>query len=73
MEALEDLAGGHLLHDGTRARVRLGLQWRPGREVLRDAVRWLLARDALKPKVAAKVRAFMGAAAAPDAEWAAAA
>lgn len=73
VEALEDLAGGHLLYDGTRARERLGLQWRPGREVLRDAVRWLLARDALKPKVAAKVRAFMGAAAAPDAEWTAAA
>lgn len=73
VEALDDLAGGHLLYDGARARRQLGMQWRPGREVLRDATRWLLARDALKPKVAGRIRAFMGAAAAPDADWAASA
>lgn len=40
-----------------------------GVEVLRDAFRWLLFVDALKPKAAAKVRAALGDRAAPDADW----
>lgn len=69
VEAFEDLQGGHLLYDGTRSRKQLGMSYRPGREVLTDAARWLLAMNALKPGVAKKVRAKLGAAAEPDPSW----
>lgn len=65
-----DVYGRHLLYDSTRARTELGAGFRPADDVLRDAFRWLLFMDALKPKVAAKVRAAMGERAAPEADWA---
>lgn len=69
VEAVEDVGDGHLLYDGTRSRQQLGMSYRPAREVLTDAVRWLLAMNALKPGVAKKVRAKLGAAAEPDPAW----
>lgn len=67
--ALEDLDGGHLLYDSARSRSELGMTYRDAKQVLTDSFRWLLFVDALKPKVAAKVRAKLGAAAAPDPDW----
>jgi len=66
---IADVFGRHLLYDSTRARTELGATFRPADEVLRDAFRWLLFIDALKPKAAAKVRAALGDRAAPDADW----
>ncbi len=71
LAAIEDVGRGHLSYDGTRGRKTLGLTYRPGREVVTDTVRWLLAVGALKPKVAAKARAKLGVRAAPDLDWAA--
>jgi len=67
---VRDAIGKHLAYDSTRARKELGATFRPPEAVLRDTFRWLLFVDALKPKVAAKVRAALGEAAAPDADWA---
>jgi dihydroflavonol-4-reductase len=67
---LEDNFGRHLLYDGTRAREELGAAFRPAEDVLRDAIRWLLFVNALKPRVAARVRRAMSAAAEPDPGWA---
>jgi dihydroflavonol-4-reductase len=67
--ALDDLAGGGLVYDSTKARTELGATFRAPPEVLLDAVRWLLHINALKPAVAAKLRAKLGAAAAPDPDW----
>jgi dihydroflavonol-4-reductase len=69
LDALEDLGRGHLLYDSTKSRRELGMSYRPARDVLTDAFRWLLHVGALKPKVAAKVRARLGERAAPDADW----
>lgn len=69
LSSLEDLDGGNLVYDSGRSRRELGLTYRPAREVLTDAWQWLLHVNALKPKVAAKVRATLGAAAAPDPQW----
>lgn len=66
---IEDVYGRHLVYDATRARTELGATFRPAEDVLRDTFRWLLFLDTLKPKVSAKVRAALGAAAAPDADW----
>ncbi|HEY3358537.1 MAG TPA: NAD-dependent epimerase/dehydratase family protein [Polyangia bacterium] len=66
---VEDVFGRHLAYDSTRARRELGATFRPPADVLRDAFRWLLFLDALKPKVAAKVRAALGEHAAPDPDW----
>ena len=68
-DAVDDVYGRHLAYDATRARSELGATFRPAGDVLRDAVRWVLFMDALKPKVAARARAAMGAAAAPDPDW----
>ncbi|MGZ3427082.1 MAG: NAD-dependent epimerase/dehydratase family protein [Polyangia bacterium] len=68
-DALEDLGRGHLVYDASKSRSELGMTYRPAREVLTDAFRWLLHVGALKPKVAAKVRAKLGAGAAPDPDW----
>lgn len=69
-DALADLgATGHLLYDGTKSKRDLGMSYRPARVVLEDTVRWLLFVDALRPKVAAKVRSKMGPRAAPDPDW----
>jgi dihydroflavonol-4-reductase len=68
-DAIADVFGRHLLYDSTRARTELGATFRPAEDVLRDAFRWLLFIDALKPGVAAKVRATLGDRAAPDADW----
>jgi dihydroflavonol-4-reductase len=68
-DAVDDLAGGHLVYDGTKSKEVLGMSYRPARDVLRDTFRWLLHVDALKPKVAAKVRSRLGDAAAPDPDW----
>jgi dihydroflavonol-4-reductase len=65
-----DLAfGRHLAYDSTRARAELGATFRPAREVLVDTFRWLLFVGALKPSIAAKVRAALGDRAAPDPSW----
>jgi dihydroflavonol-4-reductase len=66
---IEDVFGRHLAYDSSLARRELGVTFRPSEEVLRDAFRWLLFMDALKPKVAAKVRATLGERAAPEPEW----
>lgn len=66
---VEDNFGKHLVYDGSRARKELGATFRRPEEVLRDSIRWLLFVDALKPRVAAKVRRALGAAAEPDADW----
>ncbi|HTQ43736.1 MAG TPA: NAD-dependent epimerase/dehydratase family protein, partial [Polyangiaceae bacterium] len=66
---IEDNFGRHLVYDGTRARTELGATFRPAEDVLRDSIRWLLFIGALKPRVAAKVKRVMGAAAEPDADW----
>lgn len=68
-EAIDDVYGRHLAYDSKRSRTELGMQYRGAAEVLRDAARWLLFVDALKPKVAAKVRAALGERAAPDPDW----
>lgn len=68
-DMVEDFFGHHLAYDSARSRDELGLRYRPAEEVLRDAVRWLLFVEALAPKVAARVRARLGAAAAPDSDW----
>ena len=68
-DAVDDVYERHLAYDATRARNELDVTFRPAGGVLRDAVRWVLFMDALKPKVAARVRAAMGAAAAPDPDW----
>jgi dihydroflavonol-4-reductase len=66
---VEDNIGRHLVYDGSRARKELGATFRGPEEVLRDTIRWLLFVDALKPRVAAKVRSTMGPAAEPDPDW----
>ncbi|MFZ5478515.1 MAG: NAD-dependent epimerase/dehydratase family protein [Myxococcota bacterium] len=68
-EAVDDLDGGHLAYDATRARSELGATFRATRDTLVDALRWLLFVGALKPKVAETVRATLGEAAAPDPAW----
>lgn len=68
-DALWDVDGGHLVYDATKSKEQLGMTYRPARDVVRDTLRWLLFVDALAPKVAAKVRAKLGDAAAPDADW----
>jgi hypothetical protein len=67
--APRDPVGAHLAYDSRRARAELGATFRPAREVLLDTFRWLLFVGALKPKVAAKVRAALGDRAAPDPGW----
>ncbi len=66
---VDDFYGRHLAYDSARSRSELGVTYRPADHVVRDAVRWLLFVDALKPKVAAKVRGTLAAAAAPDGDW----
>jgi dihydroflavonol-4-reductase len=68
-ELVETALSGHLAYDSRRARTELGATFRPPRDVMRDAFRWLLFVGALKPKVAAKVRERLGPHAAPDASW----
>jgi len=68
-DALDDVDGGHLIYDSTRSKTELGMTYRSGKEVLTDAFRWLLFANALKPKVAAKVRAKLGDRSAPDPDW----
>jgi len=68
-DALEDVGSGHLMYDSEKSRRELRMAYRPAREVLTDAFRWLLFVDALKQKTAAKVRAQLGDRAAPDSDW----
>lgn len=68
-DALKDVDGGALWYDNRKSRGELGMVYRPPDDVLRDTFRWLLFVDALKPKVAEKVRAALGPAAAPDPDW----
>ncbi len=68
-DMLKDALGKHLAYDGSRSKSELGMTYRPAEEVIRDTIRWLLFMGALKPKVDAKVRKAMGAAAEPDADW----
>jgi dihydroflavonol-4-reductase len=68
-DALADLGRGHLVYDSSKSKSELGMSYRPARDVLRDTFRWLLHVGALKLKIAAKVRARLGADAAPDADW----
>ncbi len=67
--AIADLDGGHLAYDSTRSRRDLGMSYRAAREVLTDAVRWLLHVKALKPRIAERVRTTLGERAAPDPSW----
>jgi dihydroflavonol-4-reductase len=69
LSSLEDVDGGNLVYDSSRSRRDLGMSYRPARDVLVASWRWLLHVNALKPKVAAKVRAALGASAAPDPDW----
>ena len=66
---VKDAIGRHLVYAGSRSRTELGMTYRGGEDVIRDAVRWALFTGALKPKVDAKVRRAMGAAAEPDPDW----
>ena len=68
-DQLDDLDGGHVVYDSTRSKRELGMTYRTGKDTLTDAFRWLLFVNALKPRVAAKVRAKLGAAAAPERDW----
>ncbi|HEX6837107.1 MAG TPA: hypothetical protein VF334_11070, partial [Polyangia bacterium] len=68
-DAIDDLGKRHLVYDAGKSRRELGMSYRGARDVLVDACRWLLHVNALKPKVAAKVRARLGDQAAPDADW----
>ncbi len=68
-DAIDDLGKRHLVYDSGKSRRELGMSYRGARDVLVDACRWLLYVSALKPKVAAKVRARLGDRAAPDADW----
>ena len=68
-DQIDDAFGMHLSYDSRRAKAELGATFRAPKLVLRDAVRWLLFVDALKPGVAARVRKAVGADAAPDPSW----
>lgn len=67
---VNDAYGKHLVYDSSRARAELGATFRSAEDTLRDAYRWLVFIEAVPPKVAAKIRAAMGAASAPDPGWA---
>jgi dihydroflavonol-4-reductase len=69
VQALDDMAGGHPVYDSRRARKELGARFRPAREVFTDALRWLLHVEALRPRVAERVRAALGPRGAPDPDW----
>jgi dihydroflavonol-4-reductase len=58
-DILDDVAGGCLVYDSTRARTELGWTARPGAEAIEDAVRWLLFIDAVKPAIARRLRASL--------------
>lgn len=66
-----DVFGRHLAYDSRRARTELGASFRGAEAVLRDAFRWLVFAKALAPRVEAKVRAALGAHAAPEPDWSA--
>lgn len=68
-DAIDDLAGGNLVYDASKSRVALGMSYRPARDVLRDAFRWLLHAGLLAPKTQARMREALGPKAAPDPEW----
>jgi nucleoside-diphosphate-sugar epimerase len=59
----DDVAGGCLVCDASRARRDLGWTARPAAEALEDAVRWLLFVDALAPRVGRRLRATLPVAA----------
>ena len=69
LRSIDDVDGGHLVYDAGRSKRELGMTYRPAADVLKDTWRWLLHVNALKPKVAAKVKAALGPAASPDADW----
>ncbi len=69
VDALQDVVGGQLAYDSTRSRSELGMSYRATQQVLTDTVRWLLHVQALKPALARKVNAQLGALAAPDSDW----
>ncbi|MCO4763294.1 MAG: NAD-dependent epimerase/dehydratase family protein [Myxococcales bacterium] len=58
---LADVGHRHLAYDSSKAQRELGVTFRPADSVLRDAIAWLVQRDALKPKVASKVRQRLAA------------
>jgi len=58
-DILDDVAGGCLFYDSSRARRELGWTARPAGEALEDAVRWLLFVDAVKPAIARRLRATL--------------
>lgn len=58
-DILDDVAGGCLFYDATRAKRELGWTHRPASDALEDTVRWLLFVDAVKPNVARRLRATL--------------
>jgi dihydroflavonol-4-reductase len=68
-DQIDDFFGLALAYDASKARSELGATFRPARDVVRDATRWLMFVDALKPRVTAKLRGVLGSAAAPDPDW----
>ena len=63
---LDDVAGGCLFYDSSRARRQLGWTHRPAAEALEDAVRWLVFSGALPAKVVWPLRERLGPAPAWD-------
>ena len=63
--ALDDVYGKHFAYDCQKARDELGFAPRPPADAIREALRWGAFVGALKPAVAAKVRAKLP----PDPEW----
>ncbi|MCA9668688.1 MAG: NAD-dependent epimerase/dehydratase family protein [Myxococcales bacterium] len=68
-DAIDDLAGGHLVYDSSRSREELGATFRSAEATMRDTLRWLLFVHALKPRVASRVAATLGTSADPDSSW----
>lgn len=60
-DILDDVAGGCLFYDSSRARRELGWTHRPAAEALEDTVRWLLFVDAIKGRTARRLREHLPA------------
>lgn len=68
-EIVHDAYGRHLAYDSTRSQRELDMSYRPAKEALTDAYRWLLFTGALSTRAAQHVRETLGALAGPDPDW----